>query len=276
MIGLQNLGNTCYMNSAIQLLMNCNSFKKMIKNNKNKSENLNIIYNFIKEYESANRYITPKDLKNMVGKRKQLFGGFGQQDSHEFLIFLFDIIDEDLKINNNSELYDIFGLEFLINFKCKILNCLNESEHIEKELFLNLDLSDNLDNSYRNYKQIVKLIDDNMYMCEKCNMKRPGRKLIVTKKWSKDLIIVLKRFNNNLIKNNNDMDIPLEWRHGYRLKGGILHSGSLNGGHYVYFGMKNNEWYLFNDSNVSTINNINNYLKKAYILHYEKIFSDSV
>ena len=164
-----------------------------------------------------------------------MFGGFGQQDSHEFLIFLFDIIDEELKKNNNTNVYDLFGIEFNINFKCKLKSCLNESEHIEKELFLNLDMKNNLNDSYRNYKEFLKLVGENMYMCEKCNMKTPGRKRVTTYKWPNELIIVIKRFNNNLIKNNSDIYIPLDWRHGYKLKGGILHSGSLGGGHYVYF-----------------------------------------
>ena len=266
MIGLQNIGNTCYMNSAIQLLMNSDGFKNIININKDKSENLNIIYNFIIKYNNSEKYIIPKEIKNIVGKRKKIFCGFGQQDSHEFLLYLFDIIDEDLKKNNN--LHDLFGINFSINFKCKVKNCLNESEHTENDLFLNLDVKNNLDNSYRNYKEIYKLVGDNMYMCDKCNMKRPGRKKIRTSKWPSELIIVLKRFNNNLVKNNTDIYIPLQWRHGYKLKGGILHSGTLGGGHYVYFGRKKNKWYLFNDSSVSEIHNIENYKNKAYILHY--------
>ncbi len=270
MIGLQNLGNTCYMNSGIQLLMNCENFKNMIKKNKHISENLTKISNFILNYDNSNNYADPKDIKNIVGKRKKMFGGFGQQDSHEFLIYLFDVIDEDLKKYNKKDIYDIFGMIFNVNFKCKLRQCLTESEHEENELFLNLDITNNLNDSYQEYKKVFKLVDENMYMCEKCNDKTPGRKKITTKKWPNDLIIVLKRFNNNLMKNNSDMDIPLYWRHGYKLKGGILHSGSLGGGHYIYFGNKNNKWYLFNDSSVSEIHNIETYKNRAYILHYKK------
>ena len=271
MSGLRNLGNTCYMNSAIQLLMNMEIFKSIVYKYKNSHESINTLYRFIEHYKE-NPIANPCDVKKLVGNRKCMFGGFGQQDSHEFLIFLFDIIDEIIK-DKGDDLYKNLGLVFNIGYKCKITNCLYESTHKERELFLNLDMSDSLDTSYRNYKQIEKLVDDNLYFCEKCNKKRPGRKQIITEVWPHNLIIVLKRFNNNMIKNNNSIEIPNEWRHGYILKGGIVHSGSLNGGHYVYFGNRNNSWYLYNDSSVSVLNEneFNNYKKKAYILHYEKI-----
>ena len=68
--------------------------------------------------------------------------------------------------------------------------------------------------------------------------------------------------------------IPYEWRHDYYLKGFIYHSGSLSGGHYVYFGKYNNNWYLFNDNSVKKvdINNINNFKNKSYIFYYKKIY----
>ena len=78
-------------------------------------------------------------------------------------------------------------------------------------------------------------------------------------------------YTKNLKKKGNEMEIPINWRHNYKLKGGIVHSGSLSGGHYVYFGKKNNNWYLFNDSNVRLLSNenLNNLETNAYILHYK-------
>jgi ubiquitin C-terminal hydrolase len=73
-------------------------------------------------------------------------------------------------------------------------------------------------------------------------------------------------------KNNMDINIPLEWRHGYKLKGGIIHIGSYGGGHYIYYGNENNKWYLANDSNISNINNINEIVSKSYILYYIKYY----
>ena len=79
----------------------------------------------------------------------------------------------------------------------------------------------------------------------------------------------------NLIgENNTSINIPLEWRHGYKLKGGIIHLGSYGGGHYIYYGNENNKWYLANDTNISNINDINKFMNetgnKSYILYYTK------
>ena len=48
--GFNNIGNTCYLNSGLQLLIQNTDFCEIILKNSNKSENLEIIANFIKEY----------------------------------------------------------------------------------------------------------------------------------------------------------------------------------------------------------------------------------
>ena len=77
-------------------------------------------------------------------------------------------------------------------------------------------------------------------------------------------------------KNNNNVDIPINWRHGYTLCGGIVHMGSLNGGHYIYYGYNNkiSKWFIANDSSISIINDvpsfIENTVSQSYILYYKK------
>ena len=93
--------------------------------------------------------------------------------------------------------------------------------------------------------------------------------------WSKHLIICLRRFKqigNGYIKNNKYIDIPLLWRHNYELQGAVIHFGNVGGGHYVYVGKHNNEWYEFNDSSVSKINlnQLKEFLNNAYLLNYLK------
>ena len=114
---------------------------------------------------------------------------------------------------------------------------------------------------------------NNKYFCEKCNKNTIARKRTETIHWPNNLIIILRRFDNHMRKKDKKINIPLQWRHNYKLKGGIVHSGSLQGGHYYYFGMKNNNWYIFNDSSVSIINSeehLRHLTEIAYILNYSK------
>lgn len=57
----------------------------------------------------------------------------------------------------------------------------------------------------------------------------------------------------------------------YFLRGIIYHSGSTNGGHYVYYGNKNNDnWFLYNDISVNKIlnNTLSDIKKYGYIYLY--------
>jgi ubiquitin C-terminal hydrolase len=118
------------------------------------------------------------------------------------------------------------------------------------------------------------LQNDNAYYCEKCKTKNIARKNTITTKWPDDLIIILKRFDHNMHKDNRQINIPLVWRHGYKLKGGIIHLGQYGGGHYIYFGSNNQDWFIANDTNVSKIDDINYFMnnkgKDSYILYYSK------
>ena len=191
-------------------------------------------------------------------------------------------VDEEIKkINNESKgIQPIFGIEFNVRIKCKLRTCLQNYNKKEINNFLLLDIDSDcssLEDVYRNFKSSAKLELDHKYFCEKCQAKRIASKKHTINEWPTYLFIWLKRFKQEgmkLMKNNQELDIPLEWRHQNYLEGAIIHYGSLNGGHYVYVGKHNNNWYLFNDSSITEIKSeseLKLLLSKAYWLSYKKI-----
>lgn len=275
MKGIINIGNSCYLNSAIQLLFNSKDFRYICKQT--------VFENIINNYDKSNVF-NPYEIKTIVAKKNKMFDNCDQHDSYEFIIYLFDVLDNILGYSNRltkeNLLYNKFGIETKSNIKCKISHCGKESDNNSIELFLQLPITDDLDlsGSYRKYKEICKLENDNAYFCEKCNKKVTARKNTITTKWPDNLIIVLKRFDFIMRKDGRNIYIPLNWRHGYKLKGGIIHMGTFGGGHYIYFGEENQEWFIANDSHISKINDINSFMehqgKQSYILYYQKHEND--
>jgi ubiquitin C-terminal hydrolase len=272
MKGIINIGNSCYLNSALQMLFNSEDFRNILKN---KVFIGTLFENIIKNYDNSNIF-NPGEVKRIVANNNKIFANCNQQDSYEFIIYLFDVLDKNLGNSMNNVLYDKFGIETTSNIKCKMANCGKESENKSTELFLQLPITDELDlsDSYRKYKSVGKLENDNAYFCQKCNKKVVARKNTITTKWPDNMIIVLKRFNYMMRKDGRQINIPINWRHGYKLKGGIIHMGSYGGGHYIYFGEENQEWFIANDSHISKINDIDTFMenqgKQSYILYYQK------
>ncbi|KAI0480517.1 ubiquitin carboxyl-terminal hydrolase-like protein [Xylariaceae sp. FL0804] len=109
-VGLANLGNTCYMNAALQCLRSVEELTKYFLSGEWEHE-LNrenvLAHNgdvaaayagLLKDiyHNSTTGSVTPRLFKSTVGRYAAQFSGYGQQDSQEFLGFLLDGLQEDL------------------------------------------------------------------------------------------------------------------------------------------------------------------------------------
>jgi uncharacterized UBP type Zn finger protein len=141
MKGFNNMGNTCYLNAGLQMLIQNIDLCNLILKYSQQSIILNKIGAVIEQYYKESGTITPADIKNIVEKRQQIFYGSSQQDSYEFVIFLLNIIEEEInKINVNSkEIQDIFGINMNVRVKCKYNTCLQINNTNEKNNFLILN-----------------------------------------------------------------------------------------------------------------------------------------
>jgi ubiquitin C-terminal hydrolase len=138
---------------------------------------------------------------------------------------------------------------------------------------------------FRNFVKIEKLEEDNEWFCSKCKKHQRADKKLEIYRSPHILIIHLKRFRNRSKIDNvvefpiNGLDIsnyvickdeglPLT----YDLFAIANHYGGLGGGHYVSYAKNpiDNNWYCFNDSSVSRLNEEQLISSAAYVLFYRR------
>lgn len=110
LIGLKNLGNTCFINSALQCLLHMPPLVDYflhklhfhdlnIKNPLGSKGMVTLAFaRLVKRYwkKSDIDQITPKELYDVISEYAPRFGQGTQEDCHEFLVSFLDVLHEDL------------------------------------------------------------------------------------------------------------------------------------------------------------------------------------
>uniref|UniRef100_A0A8D3DC24 Ubiquitin carboxyl-terminal hydrolase 33 n=1 Tax=Scophthalmus maximus TaxID=52904 RepID=A0A8D3DC24_SCOMX len=103
--GLKNIGNTCYMNAALQALSNCPPLTQfflecggLVRTDK-KPALCKSYQKLVSDLWHKNRpsYVVPTNLFQGIKSINPMFRGYSQQDSQEFLRCLMDQLHEELK-----------------------------------------------------------------------------------------------------------------------------------------------------------------------------------
>lgn len=127
-IGLDNLGNTCFMNTSLQCLLHTDLFiskffKFQGKFDVHKLTPISkalygLCQQIIKKESTYKMSISPADFKTVFGRSHKVFSGFAQQDSQEFLRKLLE--DISIELNRVTHIPQYKELDTKINDKIKL------------------------------------------------------------------------------------------------------------------------------------------------------------
>ncbi|KAL4432979.1 hypothetical protein ABPG74_005352 [Tetrahymena malaccensis] len=246
LVGISNLGNTCFINSALQCLLNVQPLMDYFLSDLHNQE-VNI-YNPLGSQGKVtqafaelvymiwcqnNKYIVPKVFLNTIQQFSPIFGDGSQQDSQEFLIFLLDLLHEDLNrvkkkpviedkdyqsdqyetyaaeswknylLRNKSIVVDLFQGQLKSTLKCLV--CQTVSHKFDTFMYLSVPIPQqdknqskgliSIEDCIEEFTKEEKLDKSEWWLCTQCKKRTPSTKKIDLWKTPNILIIHLKRFS---------------------------------------------------------------------------------
>ena len=148
LVGLQNIGATCYMNATLQALSNTNSLTeyfldktKFSPNNQNKkltSEYYKVLSNLWSETKKNGDY-APYDFKQALSEENTLFAGIQANDSKDLINFLLERFHIELNNpnpnNNDNNIVNVNQMDEMQTLSAFISDYFNSNRSIITDSF---------------------------------------------------------------------------------------------------------------------------------------------
>ncbi|XP_041999920.1 ubiquitin carboxyl-terminal hydrolase 21-like [Salvia splendens] len=296
-VGLENLGNTCFMNSVLQCIIHTVPLLQPIlstqsANNCNKKQFclLSALRDLIFQCLVSNATVSPVDLVNNLTYISSNFKRSQQEDAHEFFQCFLDRLGSCHEWG--SIVQRVFGGRLVSNLMC--CNCGHCSDTYEPSIDLSLEIddADNLFTALYSFTKVERIGDlQTKFTCQKCK-----ERVYVDKKLSFDqppqvALLHLKRFINygSFVQkidkhvvfpldldlqpftrraNHNHVSEDLE----YVLYAVVVHVGlsPTSGHYYCYIRLSAGIWFCFDDSKVELVDEEYVLSQEAYLLFYAK------
>ncbi|KAI6079041.1 Usp18 [Aix galericulata] len=289
-VGLYNMGQTCCLNSLLQVFLMNIHFTRILRRitvPPNASlKRRNVPYQMLllleKMQSGKQKAVFPTDLARCLSVHRMDL--FMQHDAAQLFLTLWNLLKRQIKdqdlVTKLSDLYTICVQEHLA---CQI--CSSETKRNSNMLTLPLPVLDSNSHKLKTLEDCLQcffhpeeLTGHNMCFCEYCEKKTPFLQSMKLVHLPQTLTIHLKRFcferSANVHKLSHCLPFPQEldfnavlteqqsqahdsekaaWQ--YELFAVVTHSGSANSGHYCAYirSLTERKWYCFNDSTVCQV-----------------------
>lgn len=263
MVGLENLGATCYLNALLQMLYHVNAFRMAVYNLPHQDEVFEssttlALQSVFNNLQCSNKEVTTQDLTTSFGWSNA--EAFMQQDVQEMMRVLLDKLEEKMKGTSvDGSIQRLFAGKIRSFIKC--VNVEYESKREETFYDIQLDVKgcNSVYDSFKKYTEKEILDGENQYDAGEEFGKQDAQKGVIFTAFPPVLTIHLKRFDFDLQKmgftkihdkfefptrlcldeflcndGNKESDVK-SVPNKYLLHSVLVHSGDVGGGHYYAY-----------------------------------------